>query len=79
MHYFLILLNYFLGFRKVWDHNLIKDTFLGETSEQDIDVNNKLVQITHQLMEKKDRNGVQQQADGTVTIRVAASNNLSFM
>ena len=58
---------------------MIKDTFLGETSEQDIDVNNKLVQITHQLMEKKDRNDVQQQADGTVTIRVAASNNLSFM
>lgn len=64
---------------QVWDHNLIKDTFLGETSEQSIDVNNKLVQVTHQLMDKKGRDGVQQQADGTVTIRVAASNNLAFM
>jgi len=63
----------------VWDHNVIKDTFLGETVLQSIDINNKLVQCTHQLMDKKDRNGEQPKAEGTVTIRVAASNNLSFM
>lgn len=64
---------------QVWDHNLIKDTFLGETTLQSIDLNDRLVQVTHQLMQKKDRNGEQQKADGTITVRIGASRNLSFM
>lgn len=67
-----------LSFLKVWDHNLLKDTFLGE-SVQRIDVNNKMLLMTVPLMERKDKNGETMTTDGTVSYKVCASNNLQFM
>ena len=63
---------------KVWDKNtLVPDTFLGEIN-QPINVNNKHVIETHQLMEKESKEGAQK-AEGTISYKIAASSNLQFM
>jgi len=63
----------------VYDHNsLVPDTFLGEINQK-IDVNNRHVIETHQLMEKKSKDASGLKADGTISYKVAASTNLSFM
>lgn len=64
---------------QVWDNNnLMPDTFLGEF-ETSIQVNNKLQLFTQKLILSKNKDGTVTKADGTISFKFVASNDLTMM